>query len=299
MKKARIFAFFALFAVGVATAALYYFIRPPAEAVIRISTNPWIGFTPFIYAQEKGWLEETPFRFVWLVDLGDNARLYERGFTNGFTATQYEWSHFKNNKSIKPVFLIDRSAGADAIVSNRSIAQLRRQEGEVKVFLERGTMNEDFFNAFVRENALEGVAFTFIDQSQKQIVELEMQNDPAVIVSYVPYLSQLLEGGYRTIASTRDMNSFFVIDALFMDEETVDGREEECKRLKEIFARAVERLRRDPQEYYGTIYGYLEGQSYEDFLASTRQIGWLYDRPDAKILRFLESQGIGTERLVR
>lgn len=299
MKSTRVFALFSLIVTAVTVAVLYYFIRPSDQTHIRISSNPWIGFTPFIYAQEKGWLEETSFRFVWLVDLGDNARLYERGFTNGFTATQYEWFHFKNKHEIKPVFLIDRSSGADAILSNRTIDELRQEKSEVKVYLERGTMNEDFLKAFIRENALQGVELMQVDMSQKEIMGLRKFDEPVVIVSYVPYLSRLLERGYRTVASTRDINSFYVIDGLFVDEEQIVGREEEYKRLKAIFARAVEQLRRDPQEFYGTIYGYLEGQSYEAFLESTREIEWLHERSNEKALRFLESQGIGTQRLIR
>jgi len=116
MRKARVIGFILLFLIVALAASVYYYNRPAESSRIHISTNPWVGFTPFIYAQEKGWLESTPFRFLWLVDLTDNARLYERGFTQGFTATQYELLHFKNKNTIKPVFLIDQSFGADAIV---------------------------------------------------------------------------------------------------------------------------------------------------------------------------------------
>ncbi|HEX5670992.1 MAG TPA: hypothetical protein VFX66_05595, partial [Sulfuricurvum sp.] len=100
---------------------------------IRISTNPWVGFTPFIYAQEKGWLEETPFRFLWVVDLSENARLFDMGFAEGFTATQYELSHFKNQEKFTTAFLIDKSDGADAVLSNRTLEQLRHSKEKIAV----------------------------------------------------------------------------------------------------------------------------------------------------------------------
>lgn len=178
MRAARTWSLILLFLI-VGTAALYYVSRPVESSKIRISTNPWVGFTPFIYAQEKGWLENTPFRFIWLVDLSDNARLYERGFTQGFTATQYELSHFKNKNNIKPVFLIDRSHGADAIVSNYSIEKLHTMKEKVDVYLEQGTLNDDFFDAFVAENKLEKVHFHKINGSQKSISTLTMVKIPS------------------------------------------------------------------------------------------------------------------------
>jgi NitT/TauT family transport system substrate-binding protein len=298
MRKARVWGFILLFLIALISVTYYYVSRPTESSKIRISTNPWIGFTPFIYAQEKGWLEKTPFRFIWLVDLTDNARLYERGFTQGFTATQYELLHFKNKDSIKPVFLIDRSYGADAIVSNRSLEELRGIKGAIDVYLEQGTLNDDFFKAFVIEQGLEKVQFHKINAAQKSISTLSVEGNPIIVISYQPYLSGLLKKGFQPIASTRTMESFFVIDALFMNEDVINGREKEFAHLKELFAVAVMQLRRDPHEYYNTIKGYLEGQSYEEFMSTTTQIEWLHQENKQNIVEHLNSQQVKTDRLL-
>ena len=125
------------------------------------------------------------YEVITLVDLTDNARLYQRGFTQGFTATQYELLHFKSRKGIKPVFLIDHSSGADAIVSNKSIDELRSSKETVYVYLERGSLNENFFEAFVREYGLGSVVFQQIDASQKKI--------NTVITSYSIHYTKLYE----------------------------------------------------------------------------------------------------------
>ena len=298
MKKARIVGFVLLLLLASAAVLYYYVNRPSVSSKIEISTNPWVGFTPFIYAQEKGWLENTPFHFVWLVDLTDNARLYDRGFTQGFTATQYELLHFKKKNTIKPVFLIDRSYGADAIVSNRSLGELRSTKKLIKVYLERGSLNDDFFEAFVAENRLEKIPFHLIDVSQKSIANLQQSDDPIVILSYQPYLSGLLKKGFQPLASTRTMERFFVIDALFVDEAVFVGKEKEFVKLKELFTLSVSRLHDDPHEYYETIKGYLEGQSYEEFMATTTQIEWLHQKQPEKIIHYLEAQQVKTDRLL-
>lgn len=298
MKNARILGFVAVVLVGVAAFLYYYMSHSTENSKIRISTNPWVGFTPFIYAQEKGWLEKTPFRFVWLVDLTDNARLYERGFTQGFTATQYELLHFKNQHSIKPVFLIDRSYGADAIVSNRSLDELQNTTEEISVYLEQGSLNDDFFQAFVSENHLEKNQFHKIDASQKSMATLEKTSAPIIIISYQPYLSGLLKKGFRPLVSTRGMKKFFVIDALFVNEEMIDDREKEFRHLKALFSLSVSQLHKDPHEYYETIKGYLEGQTYEEFMATTTQIEWLHQKKPEPIISHLHSQKIETDRLL-
>lgn len=99
MKKARILSFILLFFISLIAMIYLYVNRSVETTKIHISSNPWVGFTPFIYAQEKGWLEKTSFKFIWLVDLDENSHLYERGFTQGFTATQYELLHLMNGKS--------------------------------------------------------------------------------------------------------------------------------------------------------------------------------------------------------
>lgn len=298
MRKARIVGFILLFLIVGVAATVYYYSRPSESSKIHISTNPWIGFTPFIYAQEKGWLENTPFRFLWLVDLSDNARLYERGFTQGFTATQYELLHFKNKNMIKPAFLIDQSYGADAIVSNRTLDEVRNTKMVVDVYLEQGSLNDDFFEAFVAEKGLQKVPFHKIDASQKSISTLEERSNPIIVISYQPYLAGLLKKGFKILASTQNMETFFVIDALFVNEKTIQGREKEFANLKELFALGVERFQRDPHEYYETIKGYLEGQSYEEFMASTTQIKWLYQKYPNEIITHLNSQQIKTDRLL-
>ncbi len=298
MKKARILSF-ALFLMILLSSGLYYYANHSTEREkIQISTNPWIGFTPFIYAQEKGWLEETPFEFIWLVDLSDNARMYERGFTQGFTATQYELLHFKDPSRIKPVFLIDRSYGADAIVSNLSLDQIRSFKESIDVYLEQGSLNDDFFDAFMRENQLNPAKFHKIDASQNSISILQSSGKPIIIISYQPYLSGLLKRGFHPLSSTRNMETFFVIDALFVDEKRIIGREEEFVRLQQIFERSLAQLHKNPQEFYATVQGYLEGQSYDEFILTTTQIQWLDGSNRDQMVEHLHNQNIQTDRLL-
>ncbi|MDP2805151.1 MAG: hypothetical protein Q8O24_04345 [Gallionellaceae bacterium] len=280
-------------------AGLSYFSQHETDRQVRISSNPWVGFTPFIYAQEKGWLEKTPFRFTWVVDLSENARLYERGFTQGFTATQYELLHFKDYSHFRPIFLIDRSAGADVIMSNRKLTQLRKSKETINVYLEMGSMNEDFFKAFVTENKLTELQFKLSDTSQKEVTQLSPQGAPVIVISYAPYSTELTKKGFEVVSSTAELQSFFVIDALFVDERAVSASAKEIKQLKIIFDKALDALHSRPQEYYEVVHGYLEGQTYDEFMATTKQVEWLNQGDISRYRQLLDSQQVITDRLIQ
>lgn len=269
------------------------------EDVIRISTNPWIGFTPFVYAQEKGWLEETPFKFIWLVDLSDNARLFEKQFAEGFTATQYELLHFKDKEDLTTAFLIDQSYGADAVLSNRSVDALRQTHEKINVYLEMGSFNQDMLSAFITENNLDKNKFVLIDSSQKSMETESKSSKPVVIITYEPYTSKIKANGLNIIASTRTLKTVHVVDALFVRESSLEEHHQEYEQLKHIFDRALAQMRKDPKEFYATISGYLEGQSYEDFLLSAQNIKWIDKDIPASITETFHQQNIPMDKLLQ
>lgn len=298
MKKLLIL-FVSLIVVAGAGFGLWKVFSVSRHPEIRISINPWVGFTPFMYAQEKGWLEETPFKFVWLVDLSDNARLFDKGFAQGFAATQYEFMRFKNKDELTAVFLIDQSYGADAILSNRTLAQLRQTQGQISVYLEMGSLNQDMFNAFMAEHALDKSKFTLVDSSQKSMEAMAISDKPLLLITYEPYVSQMKNKGLNVVSSTRTLKTFYAIDALFARKSSVEEHPDEYKNLENIFERAQDQLQKNPKEFYTTVAGYLEEQSYEEFMASTHQIQWIKGDIPVHIAQALEKQNIPTDKLIR
>lgn len=297
MKKIGYFLLF-MFVLAGSGWGIWKIFQSSQKEEIRISTNPWIGFTPFIYAQEKGWLEKTPFKFVWLIDLSENARLFEKGFSEGFTATQYELMRIENKEDLTAIFLIDRSYGADAILSNRTLQVLRQTNEKINVYLEMGSFNESMFSAFIAENDLNKEKFVFFDISQKNMEAMTKSDKPIIVVTYEPYLSKIKASGLNVIASTRTLKTFYAVDALFARRTSFEANPEAYQELKHIFKRALAQMRKDPKEFYVTIAGYLEGGSYEDFLASSHQIQWLENEIPPVFMETLKKQNIPTDKLL-
>lgn len=297
MKKGKVVLLLLVALIFLGSILFVLFEKMDQKQKIYISTNPWVGYTPFAYAYEKGWFKDSGFEFIWLSDLSDNARLYERDFTQGFLATQYELLNFTNKKDIIPIFLIDRSSGADAVVSNYTIDELKNYNDIINVYLEQGSINRNLFEAFIKEYQLEALKFKLIEADQREIVTQKNTQTPKIAISYHPYISLLYKNGFKNIASTKDLKTFFAIDALFANKNIYLKNIEEFKKLQDIFILAVKQLQNNPKEYYETIKPYLEGESYEEFMSSLELIKWLYNDLPKQEIEYLKNQNIDTSRL--
>ena len=266
--------------------------------ILKIAVNPWVGYTPLMYLDRKGRLKELGIELVFVGSLGENANLLSNHLVDGFAATQYEYLNYKDElDDIVPVFTIDRSAGADKILSNLSVEALKKEKRPIEVYLEFGSVNEDLFRAFVKKYGLQDKKFLFHHDPQTVIKQIKA--DPkrrVIVVSYEPYASLLEQNGIHEIASTADLD-ILIIDALFLEREKVLRCKERLKRLKTAFWEAKEVLDRDPRGFYRTVEPYIKGQSYEDFLKSCHGIRWLSE-PDAQTKAALERQGIDTSWLL-
>lgn len=288
-----------LFIVCTLGVVLYFASNKYEDHQIRISTNPWVGFTPFIYAQEKGWINESKFKFLWQVDLSENASLFERGLTHGFTATQYESIHIRNNEHLKPLLIIDQSFGADAIVSNFSVDAIKKYDDNIDVYLEMGSVNESMFLEFVKVNKLDIKKFNLINSDQQFISKYKWRYAPVILVTYSPYTPQLLHSGYQVISSTADLQTFQVIDGLFIDVRHYEKRKNDYKELSEIFIRSKRVFESNPEEFYSVIKNYLEGQTYEQFIQSTKEIQWANENNRNRMIEALRKQNIDTELIIK
>jgi len=287
-----------LFAVSILLGLTLVGCGPKKEDKLRISTNPWIGYTPLAYAETKGWFENTNISLIWTVSLGENISLFANGRTHGFTATQYEALQFKNNPNLKPYLLIDRSNGADTIHSNIDIEAMKKQSKQIDTYFEINSVNDDLFAAFLEKHNLSKENFKIHHADQGKISSIAADKTPILLISYEPYASAIEKKGFKKIDSTKTIEKIHIIDALFLDEKVAKEREKDIKQLKEIFERAKKALKDNPKEYYGAVKGYLQGQSYEEFLASLSQIEWVESgEQNKKLSEYLKRQGIDSNNI--
>lgn len=290
--------------IGVSLLALIIFAftflatgcEPKNEEKLRISMNPWIGFTPFAYAEAKGWLKESNIELIWGVSLGENVALYATGRVHGFTATQYEAMQFRNNPNLKLKMLIDRSDGADTIHSNFSIEKLKNTDERLEAFFEINSVNEDLFGAFLQKHDISKEKFKIKHADQGKIASIPLGKSGVVLISYEPYASAIEKKGFRLIESTKTLQNIQIIDALFLDTQAASKKTKELLLLKKYFETAKKAFSENPKEYYETISGYLQGQSFEEFKKSAANIEWL-ENNNTKAIEMLKAQHIDTSGL--
>ncbi len=262
---------------------------------LRIAVNPWVGFTPVVYAQEQGWLEGVDVRFVWVVGLEENVKLYRQGLVDGFAATQYEFYSLKHAGTVKPYYLFDRSAGADVILGSQSVETLAK-EGKIDVYLEITGLNSDLLHAFAQQYGVDEAHFELHSSDPESLLHIPCSGRPTIIVAYEPYATAIENGGCTRIASTRELENIRVIDALWISTDQAEMYAKTVRRLGKIFDRAIEKLKEDPKAYYDVVKGSLEGQDYDEFIRSLEGIAWINRNP-AEVKAYLQKSRIPTDGL--
>lgn len=249
---------------------------------IKLVANSWIGYSPLFYAKEKGWLDELNIELATVVSLGESLMTYQTGHFVGLTGTQYELKQLnKQQADLIPVIMLDRSNGGDMVMSNRPLAELKNSEQEIDVYMEVESINSVVFKDFTKAHQLDNKSFNYINKDQLKIVtQIKNTTDlkPSIIITYIPYNFELEDHGFNTVASTKDIDDIIVLDALYIDRQTLIKNRETFEQLKNKINHALADLKADPKAYYDLVKPYIENPSFEEFKASLNDIEWLNDK---------------------
>lgn len=269
---------------------------------IKISTTTWIGYTPLFYAKEKKWLEPLDIKLLNVVSLSENMYLYKAGNSHVYVGTQYEYnSLYKEDKTLTPIMIFDKSNGGDVILSNLSIEQLSKTNKTIDVYLEIDSINSIILDDFLKSNHLENRKINYINDDQLNISRLkavDMEN-PTIIVTYVPYNNILENNSFVELTSTRNNDNLLVIDAMYTKENFYYENKETFIKLKKLIDKAIINLQNNPQEFYETVKPYLIDTNYEEFLASLNDIIWFNKDVPKDVLNKLYNSNFNTKDLIK
>ncbi len=259
-----------------------------------IAVSNWVGYTPLLYAYQKGWLEDLDIKVVSTTSLAASLEFAKRGLVDGFCATQMEYEAVK--ESFAPLIALDRSYGGDMILSNMTKEELYAlHDTGVDVYLEYESINLLLWQYFKDSRKWNNITFDLKSNTQSFIAELKFR-EPSIIVTYYPYASRHIEKGLHVITTTKQ-SDLLIADMLFVRRQDIPEDPVRYKKLKAIIKRAIAALENNPVEYYRTVYKYLEGQSYEEFIGSLNDIKWMLD-PEPSQKTLLDSRGVETGTLL-
>ena len=268
-----------------------------------ISCNSWIGYSPFYYAKEQGWLERLNIKLINVVSLGESMGLYDVGKSDAFTGTQYEYSIMKiKDKDLQPVMLLDRSYGGDMIFSNKSIKEIQNSDSKIDAYLEMGSVNSLLLKYFLEEYHIEKSRINYINKDQAIIENLKstkLKSKTVLIVTYSPYDIRLKSNGFHEIACTENGLTLVVVDALYTNKKMYKTHENKFLELKKAIDNAIEVMHKDPKKYYEVVKPYLKGYTYDDFLLSLKQVKWINKEISKELKQKLDSIEFPTEAIVK
>lgn len=244
---------------------------------LEISATTWIGYSPLFYAKEKGWLKSLNIKLLHVSSLSENMYLFQAGNSDAYVGTQYEYSVLlKKNPSLMPVMLFDRSNGGDVVMSNESIAELQNSDG-IDAYLEMDSINNTLLQDFIKSYGLQDKTINYINRDQAYISTLNAKDikKSTLIVTYIPYDSELQKQGFKNIASTKDNLNLLVIDALFTTQKIFNTHHDQLVMLKKLVDDAILAIENNPREFYETVKPYLLELSYDEFIHSLGDIVWI------------------------
>jgi NitT/TauT family transport system substrate-binding protein len=167
---------------------------PAKPTVVRIGTQPWIGYGPWWIAKEKGIFEKYGLQ-VELVDFVEdkevNAAFASGDMDAANLATHTALKLYASGLDLKLVLLEDASYQADAIIAPSAITSIADLKGK-KVAYEEGATSDLLLNYALAQNglSLSDIEPVFMPASDAGAALIAGQVD--VAVTYEPYIAAAL-----------------------------------------------------------------------------------------------------------
>lgn len=281
------------------TSLLFIACSTKKQEEMRIATNAWIGYAPLFYAKETGKLDQLGIKLITNVSLAEASKVFEVGKADLVTTTQHEYLSLKESvQDVVPIILIDRSNGGDMIMSNKSLDQIKTAK-TIYAFLEIDSINKELLQSFIQQYHLENKNFIYTNKDQLQISDLKNEDKTMLVVTYSPYNIQLQSKGFKEVASTSDINSLIVIDAICARSSVYASDQKRLKQLKTVIDEAVEEIQHNPKKVYKVIKKYLDNISYDEYIDSLKLIKWINKNPDKTLLKKIKSLGYGETIIIQ
>lgn len=190
--KSRLYSLFVL--VLVAAFVLSACGAPAKPTVVRIGTQPWIGYGPWWIAKEKGIFEKYGLQ-VELVDFVEdkevNAAFASGDMDAANLATHTALKLYASGLNLKLILIEDASYQADAVIAPSTITSIADLKGK-KVAYEEGTTSDLLINYALAQNGLSlaDIEPVFMPASDAGATLIAGQVD--VAVTYEPYIAAAL-----------------------------------------------------------------------------------------------------------
>ncbi len=228
-------------------AALLAGCGPTYQPPFTVGTNPWIGYEPLYLARALGQYDNVPLQ---LVELGSNTqamdalragRLDAAGLTLDEALTLAD-----EQVPIKIVWVLDVSAGADALVARSDIPTLAALRGR-RIGVEQTAVGAYLLDAALRRADLSAVDVTLVPLPVDAHVSAFESGAIDAVVTFDPARQALLNAGGQVLFDSR-MLPGEVVDVLVVRRDALDCCTRAIARLIDGQQRALDHLARHRED---------------------------------------------------
>lgn len=195
---------------------------PEPSAPIRLAVNPWLGYAPFVLAQETGQTDRQRLRVVELSSNSESQRALANGLAEAAALTLDEALRLADaGVPLRLLAVLDVSLGADALVVNPEITQLGQLAGR-RIGVENGAVGAFMLNQVLAAAGLTKNDVEIVSVEASQHVGALTGKRVDAVITFEPMRSLLLRQGYRVLFDSHTLPDA-IYDVLVVRDDIADS----------------------------------------------------------------------------
>ena len=247
---------FLVIAIVLLTSIYFYSQSNKSDEPIYIGINQWPGYEYLFIAKKEGFFKEAGLNIelVELSSLTEIRRAFEREKICGMTATIVEvLEAYKNSGRVAEIVLItDFSNGADVILGSPQIKSISDLKGKI-IGIEPGSLSLYLTYRALELNAIKQSEVTMIPMELHDMTSSLKSGKVDAVTSYPP--------ASITIKKLIRVNQLFdsseipgeIMDVIAIDKKIVAKFPELPAKLQQVWARALEYVKVNPDQAYSIL----------------------------------------------
>ena len=260
---------------GLALAAALAAAPAAAQTKVNIGMSGWTGFAPLTLAKEAGIFARNGLDVtIKKIPQGIRHLAIASGDIQCAATTVETWIAWNaNGVATTQIFQLDKSFGADGMVTRSSIASIKDLKGKTVAASAPGTAPYFTLAWFLKENGLSVKDVTVVNMEPAAAAQAFIAGQNDVAMTYEPYLSAVRAAPQsgKIIATTLDYP--MIMDTFGCTPAFLGANEAAAKALTKSYFEAVELIKTDPKKSY-EIMGADVKQTGEQFEASAKYLRW-------------------------
>lgn len=223
---------------------------PAAESAnlpLRIAVNLWPGVYPAAVAQEEGFFAKhnVQVKVIYYESYPDTYADLLVGKVDGLSAIIGDTLLINNQTSLKYVFPVDASDGADVFIAGQDIQSIADLKGK-RIGAGFGTYGELYVRTLLKNS---GIAFSDVNlvNSPAENAAAAFQTQVDAIHTYEPYASEALKKGGHVLSTSSDTPNL-MLGAMTFPAKLVIDRPKDIQAFTDAWFEAVDWMNANPDK---------------------------------------------------